>query len=201
MLRFRVMFAVLLVGACAPSAAEVPATGAPPGTEVVAYAEPAPLHLALPSTTTTTVPPTTTTAPPPPPTTTTAPPVATTQPTATVAADPAPVGGMHPAVAAAFGTGDLGVQAMNVATCESGDGENWGSVDPGASSSTNDHGLFQIHAGSPGFPGGWVATFERVTGVPFWNGVYDAELNARFARWLYDDSGGSWRHWTCRHAA
>jgi hypothetical protein len=84
-------------------------------------------------------------------------------------------------------------QATRVASCES-------KLDPGAVSPTNDHGLFQIHAGSAGFPGGWKATFTSVTGQP-WAKVYDPFWNAVFAKWLYEDSGNSWSHWSCRHAA
>jgi hypothetical protein len=195
MLRLRVLFAALLLGACAPSGAEVAVSGAPPGppssTTVVAYAEPAPLHLALPPTTTSTTAAPTTTAPPPPPTTsTTALPVATTQPPAPAAADPAPAGHLHPAIAAAFGSGDLGHQAQRVAACES-------KLNPSAVSPTNDHGLFQINRPTWDKPHAWDG-WQQQTGTS-WSAVYDPYVNARFARQLYDRSG--WGPWACRHAA
>lgn len=80
-------------------------------------------------------------------------------------------------------------EAQSVVGCES----RW---DPTAVSPTNDHGLFQIHGGSSTWQG-WPATFERVTGQP-WSAVYEPFWNARFARFLYDDAGGTWRHWTCQ---
>lgn len=85
-----------------------------------------------------------------------------------------------------FGNGHVGDQAVRVADCES-------ELDPGASSETNDHGVFQINRPS------WYYRFQQVTGQP-WSSIYHASHNSRFAKWLYDETGG-WSHWTCRHAA
>lgn len=74
--------------------------------------------------------------------------------------------------------------ARRIAQCESG-------LNPDAVSRTNDHGLFQIN-------GVHRAEFERVTGHAWWR-VYDADLNTRYAKHLYDNQG--WGPWTCRHAA
>ena len=71
--------------------------------------------------------------------------------------------------------------ANKIVRCES-------NFDPGAVSPTNDHGLFQINAVHR-------ADFERVTGQP-WSKVYDAQYNAMYARWLYDQQG--WSPWTCK---
>lgn len=86
-----------------------------------------------------------------------------------------------------FGTGRLGDQAVRVALCES-------DLQPRAVSPTNDHGVFQLNAPS------WRSRFGDVTGVAWADGVYHADLNARFARWLHDVTGG-WSHWACRSAA
>lgn len=88
-----------------------------------------------------------------------------------------------------FWFGDAGwreAEAVRVVDCETG-----GTWDPGAVSPTNDHGLFQINQR-------WHrAEFERVTGQP-WSAVYEPFWNARYARHLYDSTGGNWRHWTCQ---
>lgn len=86
-----------------------------------------------------------------------------------------------------FGTGRLGDQAVRVAQCESG-------LNPRAVSPTNDHGVFQINAPS------WQRRFPQVTGQAWNPNVYHAEANARFARWLVNETGG-WSHWACRSAA
>lgn len=86
-----------------------------------------------------------------------------------------------------FGTGRLGDQAVRVAQCESG-------LNPRAKSSTNDHGVFQINAPS------WRSRFAAVTGEAWSPNVYHADANARFARWLVEETGG-WSHWACRGAA
>jgi len=192
----------LLAFACSPDGLEQPLVSGPPTT--------AELVTTTTSSTTTTPPPpppTTTTTTTAPPTTTTAPPPPTTQPVVAAAAsepvephqhpEPAPAastgahsGSLHPAIAAHFGTGELGHQAQRVAECESG-------LDAGAMSPTNDHGLFQINRPTWDKPEAWDG-WQQTTGTP-WSMVYDADTNARFARALYDRSG--WGPWTCRHAA
>jgi hypothetical protein len=82
--------------------------------------------------------------------------------------------------------GGLAPQATRVARCESG--LNPAAVSPGG----GNWGLFQInrvHAGQ----------FQAVTGQP-WSQVLDPYANARYARWLYNTSGG-WGPWACRWAA
>ncbi len=104
----------------------------------------------------------------------------------------ASLGACTPEQAVAFWFSDSPAQleqARSVVGCES----RW---DPHAVSPTNDHGLFQIHGGSRSWQG-WPSTFERVTGQP-WSSVYDPFWNARFARFLYEDGGNSWQHWTCK---
>ena len=170
--------ALLLATACAPTPEDVAVSGE---TTVAPMAADPPVP--WPTTTTTTTQPVTTT-------TTEA---VVMESVVTVAPTTAPVTyDIHGAIAAHFGTGELGRQAQAIAACES-------QLNPRAVSPTNDHGLFQLHAGSAGFPGGWVATFEDVTGAAFYDGVYDPYLNARFARWMYDRSG--WQPWACRGAA
>jgi hypothetical protein len=74
--------------------------------------------------------------------------------------------------------------ATRVAQCESGLDPN--AVSPGG----GNHGLFQINNVHK-------ADFERVTGQP-WSKIYDAHLNTKYAKWLYDRQG--WAPWTCRTA-
>lgn len=90
--------------------------------------------------------------------------------------------GLHPAIAAHFGTGHLGRQAQAIAQCES-------ELLTTAVSPTNDHGLFQINAVHR-------RSFTVVTGLA-WSAIYDAYANASFARNLYDRQG--WSPWTCRY--
>lgn len=87
------------------------------------------------------------------------------------------------------GSPALQAQAEKVAACESGDGFNFSSVNPGAVSPTNDHGMLQINAYYHR------AAFERYTGQP-WSQVYDPFWNAVYAKHLYDRLG--WQPWTCR---
>ena len=91
----------------------------------------------------------------------------------------------HQAVMLHFGDDPvLHSQAKAIVGCETG--HTW---DPAAYNRSGASGLFQImplHA----------PNFERVTGRSYWTHRFDAEANARFARWLYDQSG--WRPWTCR---
>lgn len=76
---------------------------------------------------------------------------------------------------------DVYDQAYKIVRCESG-------FDPNAHSHTNDHGLFQINQVHR-------ANWPAVTGAD-WSQRYDPELNAIYARYLYDREG--WRPWTCR---
>jgi hypothetical protein len=88
------------------------------------------------------------------------------------------------AITQAFGP--ISDQAMRVADCES-------SLNPDAvSSGGGNYGLFQINTVHSG-------TFEQVTGHS-WSEVRDPYLNAQFAAWLYNQSGG-WGPWACRWAA
>ena len=88
------------------------------------------------------------------------------------------------AITQAFGP--IADQAMGVAQCESG-------LDPNAvSGGGGNWGLFQINTVHSG-------DFEAVTGQP-WSSVLDPYLNANFAAWLYNQSGG-WGPWACRWAA
>jgi pyruvate/2-oxoglutarate dehydrogenase complex dihydrolipoamide acyltransferase (E2) component len=107
-------------------------------------------------------------APPPPP-----PPAPTPPP------PPAAPGSIDDILARHFGA--QAATAKRVAACESG--LNPGAVSPGG----GNHGLFQINSVHQG-------TFQSVTGAP-WSGVYDAELNTIFAKWLYDQQG--WGPWAC----
>jgi hypothetical protein len=84
--------------------------------------------------------------------------------------------------------GDIGItdQATNVAQCES-------TLNPDAvSSGGGNWGLFQINTVHS-------SNFEAVTGHS-WSEVLDPFLNAWYARYLYDSSGG-WGPWACRWAA
>jgi hypothetical protein len=92
---------------------------------------------------------------------------------------PAPSGSVEQVIAAWFPENTA--RAVQIARCESG--LNPGAMSPGG----GNHGLFQInnvHQGS----------FTAVTGRP-WSAVYDANANAQFARYLYNQSG--WGPWGC----
>lgn len=77
--------------------------------------------------------------------------------------------------------GDRTPEAERVAHCES-------TMNPGAVSPTNDHGLFQINAVHR-------EEFTRVTGQP-WSSIYDARWNSVYARHLYATQG--WSPWSCQ---
>lgn len=98
-----------------------------------------------------------------------------------------PTGGVEGAITHYFGGPNtrLGAEARRIARCES-------KMNPNAKSPTNDHGLFQINKPSH------YSNFGRVTGSPFYNGVYDPYENAEYARDLYNRQG--WGPWTCRKA-
>lgn len=100
---------------------------------------------------------------------------------------PDPVGSGDAEVAVRKYFGDIFDQAWNVSQCESG--HDPGAISPGG----GNYGLFQInyvHADD----------FKAVTGKPYYNGALDAFANAKYARHLYDTSGG-WGPWSCRWAA
>lgn len=72
-------------------------------------------------------------------------------------------------------------KAIAVARCES-------SLNPNAvSAGGGNHGLFQINNVHSG-------TWQSVTGAP-WSARYDAELNTKFAHWLWSQQG--WGPWAC----
>lgn len=97
---------------------------------------------------------------------------------------PAAPGSAGDAIALHFG--DMIGSATRVANCES-------SLDPTAvSPGGGNWGLFQINTVH-------TDSFTAVTGLP-WSQVLVADANARFARWLYDQSGG-WGPWACKWAA
>jgi hypothetical protein len=73
-------------------------------------------------------------------------------------------------------------KASDVAWCESR--HDPGAVSPGG----GNHGLFQINSVHR-------AEFEAVTGVSWDAGIYDASLNAQYARALFDQQG--WAPWAC----
>lgn len=159
--------------------------------EVTASAPHHPEVLTRPLNRTTTTSTTTTTTEPP--TTTTTAPATTTTSTDVVSSTEGEVsaaaidggGDVETAVHAWFDRGGLFGQAWRVSDCES-------THDPTAVGGNN-YGLFQIssvHADA----------FEQVTGVPFRSGWSDPNLNAQYARHLYDESGG-WGPWGCRWAA
>jgi hypothetical protein len=97
----------------------------------------------------------------------------------TTAPAPAPASPAEAAIAHWFP--DVYDGAVAVAQCES-------SMDPDAvSSGGGNHGLFQINFVHEN-------DFVAVTGRP-WSDVYNADANAQFARYLYDESG--WSPWAC----
>jgi hypothetical protein len=191
-----VLVLVLALTACSPpSRGEPVSSGTAPPVSWVRAAVYSPgsaevMHLADPA-----LPPTTTTTTAPPATTTSTAPPAVPEPVeAHQAPAPPPPSttaphsdGIHPAIAAHFGTGQLGLEAQRVAECES-------QLNPSAVSATNDHGLFQINRPTWDKPDAWDG-WQQTTGTP-WSMVYDADTNARFARALYDRSG--WSPWTCQ---
>ena len=73
-------------------------------------------------------------------------------------------------------------KASDVAWCESR--HDPAAVSPGG----GNHGLFQINTVHR-------ADFEAVTGVSWDAGIYDASLNAQYARALFDQQG--WEPWAC----
>lgn len=117
-------------------------------------------------------------------TATTAPPPSSTTTTTTTAPPPPPPpppsGSPEDAIARWFP--EVYDKAVDVARCESG--MNPSAVSPGG----GNHGLFQINTVHR-------ESFASVTGVSWEDGIYVAEHNTRFARWLYDDQG--WSPWTC----
>lgn len=82
-----------------------------------------------------------------------------------------------------FGNGPTGDKAVQIAICES-------DLNPRAVSKTDDHGIMQLNRPS------WERKFRSVTGVSWSEGVYHASYNAKFAKWLYDTTGG-FSHWAC----
>lgn len=98
---------------------------------------------------------------------------------AAAAPAPAPAGSIDEIIQRYFGA--EAPKARQVARCESG--MNPRAVSPGG----GNHGLFQINNVHQG-------TFESVTGAP-WSAVYDAEMNTRFAHWLWSQQG--WGPWAC----
>lgn len=74
--------------------------------------------------------------------------------------------------------------AVRVARCES-------SLNPRAVNPNGFHGLFQIAKAYHR------SAFERVTGVSWDEGIYNAYYNSQYARYLYDASGG-WGPWSCK---
>ena len=187
-----VALALVLLASCGPSDTEI--AGTPVSGEADRVAEVRAASVSKPVlvdgdsfhriTTTTAAPTTTTTVAP---TTTAAPPVTTTTEAPVAQTSGGDCAGWAGLVAAYFPAEQV-TKACSVLACES-------QGNPRAASPTNDHGLFQLHAGSAGFPGGWQSTFRDVTGVAFFDGVYDPDLNVRFARWLWGQSG--WRPWAC----
>lgn len=105
----------------------------------------------------------------------------------TVRSDPVsvPVGSGDATSAIANWFGDLYDSAVGVARCESG--LNPGAISPGG----GNWGLFQINTTHR-------ADFEQYTGHP-WADVLNADLNAMYARKLYNGNG--WGPWACRWAA
>ena len=181
-MRHALAAAVLLTACAAPKPQAAPTTG-PPATKPAAMgSERWDFSPAGPTTTLAPVVPATV-----------APPVTTALPDVVPLEASEPVravgecGGWEDVVAAHFPASEVG-NACSVLLCES-------QGNPNAVSRTNDHGLLQLHAGSAGFPGGWQAEFERVTGAPFFNGVYDPNLNVMFGAWLHARSG--WSPWAC----
>lgn len=81
--------------------------------------------------------------------------------------------------------GPAGPRALRVARCES-------NFDPGAVNRKNPsvRGIFQIHVS-------WSEKWELVIGEPYESTWMDAGKNIRFAKWLYDQSGG-WGPWACK---
>jgi hypothetical protein len=196
MLHPRVTFAavVLLLAGCAgtSSAADVPASGPPPTTAAPPATEPgaecAPDYSWCISATSMALPEPTTTVPLTTTTSTTVAPTTTSPPPATTAPPAAPAGELHPAIAASFGTGQLGHQAQAIAQCES-------QMHAGAVSPTDDHGLFQLNRPTWDKPSAWDG-WQQQTGTS-WSAVYDPWLNAQFARHVYDHYG--WQAWVCRY--
>ena len=88
------------------------------------------------------------------------------------------------AVSSHFGDNDrLLAQARRVVDCES-------RFEPRAlNRSSGAAGLFQVMPQ-------WASRYEQVTGVPYYDGRFDPQANARFARWLWQQSG-TWSHWSC----
>jgi hypothetical protein len=103
--------------------------------------------------------------------------------TAPQPAPPIASGDVEAAIATHFGP--IADQASRVADCESSLDAT--AISPGGSN----WGLFQINTVHR-------ADFESVTGHP-WAHVLNADLNAMYAKHLYDSEG--WRPWACAWAA
>lgn len=80
-------------------------------------------------------------------------------------------------------------EALAVANCESGWSPFNKSIKPNRDGS-QDHGTFQVNDK-------WhVERFEKMYGVPFEIGIYNPDLNIKYAKYLYDH--GQWNAWTCK---
>lgn len=83
-----------------------------------------------------------------------------------------------------FGDGRLADQAVRVGECESG-------LNPRAlNRSSGAAGIMQVMPF-------WAPRFQQVTGVPYYDGRFNPDANARFAAWLVRETGG-WSHWVCK---
>jgi hypothetical protein len=133
--------------------------------------------------TTTTVPPTTTHTHPPT-TTTTAPAVvpATTTPAVAYTPSSASCGGWGELVASLWPAEQVAT-SCRIMLCES-------NGNPRAYNPSGASGLYQIMPL-------WADDYERVTGLPYYDGRFDAYANAAFARWLWGQTS-SWKHWSCK---
>lgn len=65
--------------------------------------------------------------------------------------------------------------------CESGG-------NPSAHNPSGASGLFQVMPG-------WADEYQRVTGLPYYDGRFNGDANTRFAAWLQGSDG--WGHWVC----
>lgn len=163
--------AIVIIG-CQPDTAHPPecVTASRPDVVINPTALPAFPTTSMSTTSSTTTSATTTTTP--------APPETNRAPTPAVAGDDEVLA----AIARWFP--DLYDQAVGVANCES-------TMHADARAGPN-YGLFQINRVH-------VDQWADVTGTSFASSWSDPNLNAQFARWLYDEQG--WGPWACRWAA
>lgn len=86
--------------------------------------------------------------------------------------------------------GDVAPTAEKVFTCESGLNPQAAGANSGLHAGSVDRGVAQVNDKFH------KARFEKMYGIPFEIGAHDIDMNLKYAKFLYDNSG--WNPWVCR---